>query len=216
MQQTVVTVGPLVAASANNIATSQTPSAGALTLNGSLVTGGVAILDTPRQVLLTFAANETGHNFVVSGTDWANSLVSETVAGTTAGTVPSVLSYKTVTSIVISANATGAITVGTNAIASSPWIRLDGWASPTISKQLTVNGTVNYTVQQTMDDPNAAVNPVSPSAVNWINDPDLNFVAQTANAQGYWSFIPIWARVLLNSGSGSVTMTVQQSGSVTY
>ena len=52
MQPMIVTVGPLASAVANNICTSQTPTA-ALTLNGSLVTGGVAYLDTPRRILFT-------------------------------------------------------------------------------------------------------------------------------------------------------------------
>lgn len=214
MNPIVVTVGPLASASANNIALSQTPTVGALTLNGSLVTGGVAILDKARQVLFTFAANETGHNFVVTGTSWAGDPITETVAGTTAGTVPTVLSYKTVSSIVISANATGAITVGTNAIASSPWVRLDGWANPVVAVQTVVSGTANYTLQQTLDDPNSPTNAVTPSAMTWVNSPDLSMVAATVNAQTYYSAPPVFARIVLNSGSGSVTATFQQVGVV--
>lgn len=216
MQPIVVSVGPLAAASANNIALSQTPVKGTLTLNGSLVTGGVAVLDKPRQVLITTTADETAHTFTISGTDWAKSPISEAVTGVNNGTVASVLSYATVTSIVISANASGAVTVGTNGVASSAWVRFDGFAIPKISKQCNVTGTVNYTVETSLDDPNSAGSPVNPNAVMWINDPDTQFVAATAGAQGYWDFEPLWARVVLNSGSGSVTTTFQQSGSVTY
>ena len=78
MRPIVVTVGPLAAASANNIALSQTPGgAGALTLNGSLVVGGVAILDVPRQVRITTTADETAKTFTIKGTDWAGSPISE-------------------------------------------------------------------------------------------------------------------------------------------
>lgn len=217
MQPIVVSVGPLASASANNIAHTQTPlAAGALTLNGALVTGGVAILDTPRQVLITPAGNETGHNFTITGTDWAGSPISEVLAGTNATAMASVLSYATVTSITISAAATGALTAGTNGVASSPWVRFDGFALPSVAKQCVASGTVNFTVQVSMDDPNSAGSPVNPNAMTWVNDPDTSFVAATATALGNWNFAPIWARVVLNSGTGSVTTTFQQTGSVTY
>lgn len=216
MQPIVVTVGPLAGAAANNIALSQTPAKGALTLNGSLVTGGVAIPDKPRQVLITTTADETAHTFTISGTDWAKSPVSEAVTGVNNSTVATVLSYATVTSIVISANATGALTVGTNGVASSPWVRFDGFANPSVAKQSVVSGTVNYTVQYSMDDPNSAGSPVSPNAVTWFNDMATEFVGATASQFDLWAFVPIWARVVLNSGTGSVVTTFQQTGSVTY
>lgn len=216
MRPITFSVGPLATAVANNIALSQTPSAGALTLNGSLVASGVAVLDVARQVLFTFAANETGHSFVVTGKSWAGDSISETVAGTTAGTVATVLSYKSVSSIAISANATGALTVGTNGVASSPWIRLDDWALFSTIIQCNVTGTVNYTIQTTNDDPNSNTNPVTPASVSWINFPDLNMVAQTATAQSSLSYTPAWLRVVLNSGTGSVLSTMTQAGNVTY
>ena len=211
MRPITVTVGPLAAASANNISLSQTPAgAGALLLNGS--TAGV--LDTQRQVLFTFAANETGHNFVVTGTNNNGDTQSETVAGTTAGTKATILSYKTVTSITISAAATGALTVGTNGVADSPWVRLDPWANSYISIQCTASGTVNYTLQQTLDDPNSPTDPVLPSAVTWVNSNDSAAVAATGTIQTNYGFTPIFAKVVLNSGSGSVKTTFVQTGVV--
>lgn len=215
MRPITITVGPLASAVANNIALSQTPLAsGALTLNGSLATGGVATLDTPRQVLFTFAANETGHNFVVTGTNGTNDPQSETVAGTTAGTKATVLSYKTVTSITISAAATGALTVGTNGVADSPWVRLDPWSNSYVSIQCTASGTVNYTVQQTLDDPNSPTNPVLPSAMTWVNSNDTAAVGATGSIQTNYGFTPTWARILLNSGTGTVVSTFAQTGVV--
>lgn len=216
MQPIVVSVGPLAGASANNICLSQTPSAGALTLNGALASGGVATLDKPRQILFTFAADESGHNFVVTGTNWSGLKISETVAGTTAGTKATVLSYATVTSITIDTNATGAITVGTNGVADSPWVRLDGWANPSLAKACVTSGTVNYTVQFSMDDPNSPTNAVTPAEMTWNSDSDTNFVNATGTKAGSWAYIPVWARILLNSGSGTVTMTVQQTGVAPY
>ncbi len=212
-----VTAGPFAAGSDNAIALSQTPSgAGALTLNGSLASGGVATMDNPRRVLLTFAANETGHNFVITGADVSGSTISETIAGTTAGTVYSVLDYKTVTSITISAAATGGIKAGTNSIGGSPWVRFDDWAPPEIAIQCTVSGTINYTVQQTLDDPNSPNYTVTPAAVTWVNHPDTNLVSATTTVQGNYAYMPVFARVLVNSSTspGTVTATFLQSANV--
>lgn len=282
----VVTVGPLAAASANNISTSQTPTSGrGLVLNGTLASkasqftasasgnvltvtalasgavvpgqvlngagviagtvitglgtgaGGtgtyiispaqttssttiygdvVVTMDNPRQVLLTTTANETTRTFTIIGTDWAGNPITEVVTGVNNSTVASVLSYQKVISIVISGTAAGALTVGTNGVGYSPWVRLDGWANPVISKQCVITGTVNYTVQQSWDDPNSSTNPVSPSAMTWFNDPDFNFISQIGNASGTWSGAPVFARVLLNSGTGVVTATFQQLMAVSY
>jgi len=209
------TVGPLTAASANAICLSQTPGgAGALTLNGALVSGGVAILDTARRVLITCAGNESTKTFTVTGTAANGKTQIETLVGPNATTVQSTLDFKTVTSITISAAAAGAITVGTSGVASSRWLRLDNWAFPQVAIQCDVSGTVNYTVQQTLDDPNSDTLPVAPQAVNWVDHPDTNLVAATVTRQGNYGYAPLYARVTLNSGTGSVTMTLVQHNNV--
>src|ERR1700732_5349558 len=112
MRPITVTVGPLQAASANNIALTQTPgAAGPITLNGSTVVAGVATLTNAQRITLTTA--DATHTATISGTDIAGSPISETVAlnGTA---VTSVMSYKTVTSIVVNAALTAAITAGTS------------------------------------------------------------------------------------------------------
>lgn len=208
MRPITATVGPLTAGSANNIALSQTPgAAAALTLNGSLVVNGVAILDNPRRVLITTA--DTTHTFTITGATPTGSVISESflVAG---GATYSQLDYATISSITISGAATGAVTVGTNGIASTPWVRLDEWASPPVGIQCNATGTVNYTVQSTYDNPNSSTNPVLPSATTWINTNDTNAVNATGNVQTNFLFTPIFVRALLNSGSGSVSMTVVQ------
>lgn len=126
----------LTAANATNILTPTTlGAAGNFTLNGTTVSGGVATLDSQRRVLLTFAANETGHNFTITGTNDSGAPVSEVIAGTTAGTVVSVNDYKTVTSIAASAATTGNVSAGTNntaagTIGSSPWQLANQGATP--------------------------------------------------------------------------------------
>lgn len=205
------TAGPLAAAAANNICQSQTPgAAGNLTLNGTLVTGGVAVLDTARRILFTPAGAEAGNGTVwtVSGTDWNNNTVSETVNGVNnPATAQSVYDYKTVTNIAVNKAQAGAVTVGTNGVASSRPIFLDPMAPAPTALQVDVTGTVNYTVQQSLDDPNA----VGYTNVVWINHPDNNVVSAVSSQQSNYAYLPRVVRVLLNSGSGSVALTVIQA-----
>lgn len=215
MRPTTITVGPLAAASANNIALSQTPT-GAVTLNGSTVVGGVAILDQPRRVLVTTAGNETGKTITITGTDWNSNTVSETVAAPNVGTVATNVDFRTVTAITISAAAAGAITVGTNGVASSRWMTLDSFAPAQVSLQCTVTGTVNYTVQQTLQSPNDVTNLVAPASVVWVNSNDANVVNTALTAQSNYAYAPVMVKVTLNSGAGTVSMVVQQLSAVPY
>lgn len=215
MRPITLTVGPLAAASANNIAQTQTPgAAGPLTLNGATVAGGVAVLDTPRRVLWTTTANEVGKTLVLTGTTFGGQVATETLAGVNNSTVASVIDYATITSAVISAAAAGAMTLGTNGVAGSAWARMDEWALASIALQVNVTGTLNYTVQQSVDDPNSPTNPVTLANVGWVNSADSNVVSATARQQSTYSWVPTFIRIVLNSQTNpaSATMIVQQVG----
>jgi hypothetical protein len=215
MRPIVIAVGPLASASATNIRTaSSIAGSGAVTLNGTTVSGGVATLDTQRRVLFTSAGNDSGITFTISGTNNNKDLISETLTGGNATGVYTVLDYKTVTSVTASGASAGNVSIGTNGIAGSPWVMLDPWADPTVSIQINVSGTANYTVQQTLDDPNDPMNAVSAASVTWINSADTNVVGATAAAQSNYNFVPRYTRILLNSGSGTVTGTFIQTGVV--
>jgi hypothetical protein len=189
-------------------------SAGAVVLNGSLVSGGVATFDNARRVLFTTTADETTKTVTMTGTNWSGSSVSETLTLVNNSTVASVLDYKTVTSAYCSAALTGNLSLGTNDVAASPWVMLDPWALPAVAVQLNVSGTVNYTLQQSLDDPNDPTNPTTAASMTWIDSADTEVVAATTAQQTNYAFTPRYVRVLLNSGAGSTTATIIQSGSV--
>jgi hypothetical protein len=84
---------------------------------------------------------------------------------------------------------------------------LDYYGRPEVSLQVVVTGTVNYTIQQTLDNPLTAG-----ATITWFNHPDANLVAQTVNRQGNYAYIPTAVRIVLNSGTGSVVLTVTQAG----
>ncbi len=192
-------------------------TAGALTV-GSY---SVATLDVARQVLFTSAGNDSGITFALAGTDWAGSPISETITGANTSTAVSVLDYLTITSITTSGAVASTLTVGTNGVAGSPWVRFDDFAAAAqVAIQATVSGTANYSIQTTMEDPNRTTNQLPPntyqwarSAVTWIDSTDSAVVSATASKSSTFAVAPIFARVLLNSstGTGSVTATFRQA-----
>lgn len=210
MRNITVTVGPLTSGVATAVAAAQTPgAAGNLTINGSLASGGVATMDTARRILITTVSDESAKTLTLYGTDWNGNLVSEVITGPNATTAQSVMDYKTVTRVAVSAAFTGNVSVGTNGVASSRWVSLDNYGWAQIALQCDVTGTANGTVSQTVDD---VLNLSSPYLAKWVNHPDTNLVGFTANVQGNYAAMPSFVRVTLNSGSGSISMNVLQAG----
>lgn len=92
-------------------------------------------------------------------------------------------------------------------VGSSTAAPLDIHGRPDISLQVVVTGTVNYTVQQTLDNPfDTSITPT------WFNHPDPNMVAQTVNRQGNYAYVPAAVRIAVSSGSGTARLTIVQSG----
>jgi hypothetical protein len=211
MQPIQVSVGPLTAANDQAIAAAQSPSGTSFTLTSSPVT-----LDAPRQVVITSAGDNSGISFVITGTSFSNQPISETVAGANASTSLSTLMFKTVSSIVASGAITGAVKAGTTGVATTRWVRFDSFANAQSAVQVDVSGTVNYTVQVTMDDPDDPISPTTPVSCTWLSSPDTAVVGQAAAKYSYFAYTPTFARVLLNSGSGSATATFAQFSNAPY
>ena len=96
------------------------------------------------------------------------------------------------------------------AATTSDPVVMDIFGDPEVSLQVVVTGTVNWTVQQTVDRVENVIN--SPASCTWFSHPDPNMVAQTTNKQGNYAYIPTGVRLLVNSGSGSALLTVLQAG----
>lgn len=187
------------------------------TLTSTTIYGSsVATLDVPRRILITPAGNESAKTFTIVGTNSSGMPQTEVIAGTNALAFFTNLDFKTVTSISISAAAAGAITVGTTTVASSDWIRLDEWADSTVSVQCTASGTVTYTLQQTLQDPNSATNPILPYSVAWVDSSDAAAVNANSTIQTSYQYAPTFARVTVTAGTGSVSTVFSQQGVVPY
>lgn len=111
---------------------------------------------------------------------------------------------------------TVSIPANSAAATASDWVYFDQWSTGQAAVQVDVTGTVNYTVQTTFDDPNSPTNPVAVGSVTWLPASDTNLVSANAAKSGLLSPVPVFARVLLNSGDGSLTATFTQLGNVTY
>ena len=92
---------------------------GAFTLNGALVSAGVAQLGNQRRVLITSTLNLSAATFTVAGTNASGVAISEDLAGPNATTAATLNDFETVTSITCDAQAgdfaTGILTFTGNA-----------------------------------------------------------------------------------------------------
>jgi hypothetical protein len=116
--------------------------------------------------------------------------------------------------VTISVNANNDIIVGTNALADSPWLRLDDYAPAPSAVTVTVDGTINYDVEISQDDPDSAISPVPIGEMTWVDALDADLVNESSNKAGGLDYTPCWVRLTLNSGNGSARMTVTQSGTI--
>lgn len=88
-------------------------------------------------------------------------------------------------------------------------IPLDHYRNPfNVGLGLVVSGTVNYTVQHTFD--NVFASDYDPDTGTWFNHTVLKTLA--VSADGNYAFPCTAVRVTVNSGDGTVTMTVIQAG----
>jgi hypothetical protein len=113
------------------------------------------------------------------------------------------------------------VTVGPGPGTSNP-IRLDEWADAGVGVQVVVIGTVtSFTVQTSMDEgPDSLVNPIPLANMAW----DTGLVPAGAVTGGTSisfglgaagiAVVPLWIRIVLTTGTGSVRMNVVQPDSV--
>lgn len=212
----VQTVALTTAVTANGIALAQTPAgAGALTLNGALVSGGVATLDTVgRTVVIASAGDDSARTFTVTGTGPSagnpsvNVAQTSTIKGTNAGTAIVPLNFVTVTGVSIDGAGAGNITVGITG-GSGPWIPWDvNVRTPfSVSAAGVVNsGSPTWQVDTTYDD----VFSVTPNSIMaW---PLASLTGKTGNAADVIANPGVRASRLTLTAVGSTTCTFTQQG----
>lgn len=185
----------------------------AATLDGSLVTSGVALLGSPRRVVVTSAGNDSGITFTITGTarsEMGNVVFSETITGANAGAAATTQDFLTVTRVVASAATASTIQVGTNTTASGPWVPWDSYRTPFSVSIMTniMSGSPTFQIDVTYDDVFGTWLPSSvpfPRAVGLTGMTGLN-----ANTAGSIS-VPVRASRLTLTDVGSVQATQLQA-----
>lgn len=121
-------VSPMVAVQYGQIATAvatgialATSGSTTVTLNGTLVSGGVAVFATPRNVSITGTGNSSGRTIVVTGLDEYQQTMTERFTGPNNGTVAGVKAFKSVSSVVPSGALTGPVKFGTGVKIGFPY-----------------------------------------------------------------------------------------------
>lgn len=216
----------LAAAISNGIAQAQSPlSAGNLILNGSLVSGGVATMDTARRVLISSTGADGGKTFTIFGRDRSGNLQGEAITGVVSGSpVYTTLDYLMVIGIVVSAATAGAITVGTNGVGSTVWV-VDNFLEPgwALAGGITGPAGTTYSLEHTYNDPNSFIGQGIPGAQQYSMTPGgavpphvyayNGIVNASGDNQFVYSGWPIFAhRVTILSGTGLVVMDSIRSG----
>lgn len=179
MRSTVFTYSPSVL-DADGIALSQTPTS-TVTLNGTLVTGGVAQMGAQQYVTITSGSDISNRTFALAGRDIYGNAVTETLTGPNNTTVVSAKSYYTLTAATISGLAAGAITIGVNGTGYSQAIPLDTYVSP-FSLTVVVNAITGaaYKLQYTLGDVFASTWPNGTQT--WFDHPTMTGKTTTGDA----------------------------------
>lgn len=215
----------LAALVANGVCLSQTPvGAGALLLNGSLVTMAVGTFDVARRVAVASAGNDASVIFTIIGTSRDGNAQIDTVTGLNASSDYTALDFLTVTGVTSSAATLGAITVGTNGVGSSPWVQ-DNPVATVWDLSIAVSiasGAVTYTVEHTYDDVNKigtslVVSPqqFSLEAASYVPAlpwPNATLNGKSANGETTYADQPIMAhRLTIMAGTGKAVMQSLQA-----
>jgi hypothetical protein len=201
------------AAVTNSIATAQTPTLNAnLTLNGTLVSGGVATLLTPATVSLTSTNNFSTVTFTVIGTDASGNTISEAIAGPNNNTVQTTKVYATVTQIQTDAPSgltTETVSAGNTAVGLGPtaWWPLDIYTPNQVTSisGTIVSGSLTYSVQYTNEDPFDTT-----ITQQVVSHPVAALVGASTSQTGFTTTLMRAVRFNIASGTGVLRATVVQ------
>ena len=83
-----------------------------LTIGGTLASGGSVTFDSPRNVTILSAADDSGITFTVTGTDESGTSATETITGADTGTATGTSFFATVTQIATSGSSAGNVSAG--------------------------------------------------------------------------------------------------------
>jgi len=193
-----------VASSTTSICTSQTATS--FTLDGSIVSNGVAVLANSQLVSLTSATDQSDKTITITGIDPNGAPITESRAGPNATTVTFAKYYSKVLTITASVAATLSVGVSSTGGAVSPIITAN-WRERQfkVGLGLVISNTATATVEHTFDDINDTS--VTPT---WYATYGLSAV--TASAESNIAFPCRGVRLRVSAyTSGTIALTYIQA-----
>lgn len=173
----------LAAAVTNGIATSQSLSgAGNLTLNGSLVSGGVATFDVARRVGISSVGDDRAVVWTITGTDRYSRAQTEVIQGVMGATAQSTRDFLTVTQIAGSAATAGNVTAGSTTTGSSVPYIIDYFATTANYSAVVSNlGGSTWSLEFSNDDlsPSYDLSTVTPT---WVSPTAFTGISATTTS----------------------------------
>ena len=181
--------------------------AGDMTLNGSLVSGGIANLVVAQRVGIVSSGNDSGVTFTIYGTDRKGRTQTETLTGKNADTAISKKDYLTVTRISRSGSAAANVTIGTVGRGSTAPMIVDRFVNPAeyAAAVATIGVGTTYSLEESLDD-------YTPEWDMTVNDPTWfqteGFESQNGNQRGTIRGPLTMLRLTIEGGTDLVTATI--------
>ena len=197
------------AASATSVAAAQVLNTTAVTINGTLASGGVATYTVSAYPTVTADSNANGKTFTIVGTRPGGGDQTSTITFAAAsGTVTGSIAFATITGVTASAATSATISVGNAITGYTDWIPLDIYTPNQVTNiSAKTSGTVNYSVQYTNEDPfDRSIQQLA------VPHPNASLTGATGDETQFTTTLMRAVRLVINSGNGSVRFTcVQQS-----
>lgn len=208
MQPIIITL--TAAVDADGVAESQTPGgAGDLTLDGALVTGGVAIFDNAQKASITTLGDETGVTFSFVGKDADGFAATESILGGNIDTVKTVSFFTEISQVSVDGATAAAVTVGSANEAATKTLPVD-WRQNSFDMSIAVilssGADLTYETQHTLDSIQTVTAPFA-----WLTNDGMT--GKIVSDDGNLKF-PVRAVRLVFTGftSGEAEATFLQSG----
>lgn len=185
------------------VGASHSPGAGAILIDGSAATAGVATLGAAQKITLVSGGNDTGVTFTITGTDADSLAQTEAVVGANAGTATGTKYFKTVTGVTASGAVATTLSLGCAIASVSPTFLWTKQAQPALVTVAVVlnSGTATFELQDSFT---AGVTS-GQQLGTWIQNATVNAKSATL-AFAYGDFIPFATRLSLSaSSSGNVS-----------
>lgn len=179
-----------------------TTGADDLSIDGDLATDGVATMDFARRLVFESSGDESGTTITIVGTDADGKSQEEELDGPNATSVDSTLYFKTVTKVSTDAALAGNVTLGTTEELATKTVPLNAIARVEAAINVIVSGTIDYTVQETLNDVLGTEAPQQD--VDWSNIETLE--DETGNAMSIAIAGATAVRLVTNSYSSGASI----------